>query len=221
VDAGLSASVLLTRICGAGISPDSIRAICLTHDHFSDHVVGAEATARRLGIPICLTEGTAGAVKWKNHPELRIIKPFHPFDVGEIEVMAFPIPHDAADPVGYRFAADDERVAIATDLGHLPRHVRQILSGSDEILLEANYDQALLDESAYPAALLERIGGDRGHLSNSQFCDFILRDLDNRTKKLYAAHLSSTNNRPSILKLMAEQALRDAGLTPELIILKD
>lgn len=58
IDAGLSCREIRRRIELAGASMPQPSAIFLTHEH-SDHVKGARVTARRLGVPVICTPGTA------------------------------------------------------------------------------------------------------------------------------------------------------------------
>lgn len=78
----------------------------------------------------------------------------------------FPIPHDAAEPVGYAFAAQGIKVAVATDLGHLSDSWMDPLEGCDLLLLESNHDVEMLKAGRYPYELKRRILGRKGHLSN-------------------------------------------------------
>jgi phosphoribosyl 1,2-cyclic phosphodiesterase len=64
VDAGLSCREILRRMKAAGEDPTALDAILITHEH-QDHVQGLAVTARRLGIPVYLTEPTHRAwVRW-------------------------------------------------------------------------------------------------------------------------------------------------------------
>lgn len=57
VDAGLSCRELLRRLAAAGEDAESLDAILITHEHV-DHVAGLAVLARRLRIPVLLTEPT-------------------------------------------------------------------------------------------------------------------------------------------------------------------
>jgi phosphoribosyl 1,2-cyclic phosphodiesterase len=57
IDAGLSCRELLRRMAAAGEDAESLDAILITHEHV-DHVAGLAVLARRLRIPVFLTEPT-------------------------------------------------------------------------------------------------------------------------------------------------------------------
>jgi phosphoribosyl 1,2-cyclic phosphodiesterase len=64
VDAGLSCRELVKRMKSAGENPETLDAILITHEH-QDHVQGLAVTARKLGIPVYITEPTHRAwVRW-------------------------------------------------------------------------------------------------------------------------------------------------------------
>jgi phosphoribosyl 1,2-cyclic phosphodiesterase len=71
VDAGLSCRELIKRMRIAGEDPEALDAILITHEH-QDHVQGLAVAARKLGIPVYLTEPTHRAwVRWMT-PRKRI-----------------------------------------------------------------------------------------------------------------------------------------------------
>ena len=209
VDAGLSRKETFERLTAAGVRPDSLTAILITHEH-SDHISGLHAIAKKLNIPVYMSRLTAPAVfqtasdgAEEFTPRLELFAAGSSFTIGDIDVTSFTIPHDAADPVGFSFRAEGIKIAIATDLGYMPESIRFHLRGSDVLLLEANPDLEMLKVGPYPWALKQRIMGRNGHLSNDVACTFIRHDLDTSTSTLILGHLSAHNNHPEIVRLMA------------------
>jgi phosphoribosyl 1,2-cyclic phosphodiesterase len=209
-----------------GEDPQSLSAILITHEH-SDHIYGLATLAKKLRIPVFMTGAThaawARAMRTVNgeRPQLERLERFesgHRFQIGDIEVKPFTIPHDAADPVGFSFRAEGVKISIATDLGYMPDSIRFHLRSSDALLLESNHDVEMLKVGPYPWALKQRIMGRNGHLSNDVACNFIRDELDTRTSTLILGHLSAQNNHPEIVRLMAEQALDGRNLFTRLVI---
>jgi phosphoribosyl 1,2-cyclic phosphodiesterase len=135
----------------------------------------------------------------------------HRFQVGDIEVRPFTIPHDAADPVGFTFRAEGIKVGFVTDLGYLPASVRDHLRGCDVLVMESNHDLEMLRLGPYPWAVKQRVMSRVGHLSNEALADFFSNDYDNHATFVVLAHLSQQNNHPEIARREAERALAARG----------
>jgi len=73
-------------------------------------------------------------------PGLEYFQSGQPFEIGDIAISPFTIPHDAADPVGFVFRTEGVRMAFATDLGYISPNVKAQLKGVDLLLLESNHD---------------------------------------------------------------------------------
>jgi phosphoribosyl 1,2-cyclic phosphodiesterase len=199
VDAGLSARQLqiLLRQHAAYHSP--LIGILITHEH-SDHIAGADVLARQSGAALVATSRTLSAMRLGARVDRRPIESGAGMTLGPFEIQAFPVPHDAADPVGYRVAFGTWRVGLATDLGHCSRHVHDALRDTHLTIIESNHDRGRLAANpGYPALLKKRISGDRGHLANEQTAELLqdLADTDH-DRWVWLAHLSEENNRPSI-----------------------
>jgi phosphoribosyl 1,2-cyclic phosphodiesterase len=219
VDAGISCRETFKRMKGLGEEPQSLSAILITHEH-SDHVAGLATLAKRLRIPVFMTGATHQA--WSRamrnqtgeRPQLDKFESFeagHGFQVGDIAVRPFTIPHDAADPVGFTFRAEGIKVGVATDLGYLPVSVRDHLRGCDVLVMESNHDLEMLRVGPYPWSVKQRVMSRVGHLSNGALADFFTNDYDNSATFVVLAHLSEQNNHPGIARREAEKALAARG----------
>lgn len=219
VDAGLSCRETFKRMKAVGGDPQALSAILITHEH-SDHVNGLAILAKKLRIPVFMTGAThqawARALRDANgeKPQLEKFERFesgHSFQVGDILVKPFTIPHDAADPVGFTFRVEGIKVGFATDLGYLPVSVRDHLCGSDVLVMESNHDLEMLRVGPYPWSVKQRVMSRVGHLSNGALADFFSKDYDNHATFVVLAHLSQENNHPEIARREAERALAARG----------
>jgi len=129
------------------------------------------------------------------------------FSIGDIEVTPFTIPHDAADPCGFVFAAEGARMALATDLGYMPPNVKAALRRIDVLLLESNHDLEMLKDGPYPWSVKQRVLSRVGHLSNHATAEFLEQDYDGTASFIVLGHLSESNNAPELARMAAEQAL--------------
>jgi phosphoribosyl 1,2-cyclic phosphodiesterase len=146
------------------------------------------------------------------------IRPGCRFTIGDIEVDAFTIPHDAADPIAFSFCSQGLRAAVCTDLGYVPESVKRQLFGCQILVLESNHDLEMLKVGPYPWHIKQRVMSRTGHLSNLAVADFLEQELDAETQVLVLAHLSENNNHPAIARMSAEQALQVRGAAPKLVL---
>jgi phosphoribosyl 1,2-cyclic phosphodiesterase len=219
VDAGVSCREIFKRMKSVGDDAHTLAAILITHEH-TDHIYGLGTLAKKLRIPIFMTGAThqawARAMRDENgvRPQLERLERFeagYRFQVGDIEVKPFTIPHDAADPVGFTFRAEGIKVGVVTDLGYVPVSVRDHLRGSDVLVMESNHDLEMLRGGPYPWSVKQRVMSRVGHLSNHALADFFSSDYDNNATFVVLAHLSEQNNHPEIARREAEKALAARG----------
>ncbi len=201
IDTGLSGVNIQKSLLSIGVEPSKIDAIFITHEH-SDHIHGAGVLSRRFSIPIYATEKTWNSMSnyvGKVSPDnKRFVYKQEKCFVNDITILPFQIPHDAADPVGYSVSADDKKISIATDIGHITDEIKQNICDSDIILIEANHDLDMLKNGSYPYILKKRIMGDYGHLSNYNCANLLTDIFSDKLKYIFLGHLSKENNRPSI-----------------------
>ena len=199
VDAGITAKRITGALGDIGRNPAELQAILLTHEH-SDHIQGLGVMSRKYHIPIYATGGTLrGLIGNKSlgsiDPALfHTIRADETFEIGNIRVRPFEIPHDAAEPVGFRLEDGSACAAVATDMGCYDDYIVQNLQGLDLILLESNHDVNMLQVGPYPYPLKRRILGDRGHLSNDTAGHLLCEILHDGMKEIILGHLSKENN---------------------------
>ena len=140
-------------------------------------------------------------------PSVQYFQAGRPFQIGEISVSPFTIPHDAADPVGFVFQAEGVRMAVATDLGYITPNVKAQLRNVDLLLLESNHDLEMLRDGPYPWSVKQRVLSRVGHLSNEAASDFLESSYDGQATYVILAHLSESNNQPDLARVTAERAL--------------
>jgi phosphoribosyl 1,2-cyclic phosphodiesterase len=142
------------------------------------------------------------------------------FEIGDISVSPFTIPHDAADPCGFVFRAEGVRMAFATDLGYIPPNVKAQLQELDLLLLESNHDLEMLRDGPYPWPVKQRVLSRVGHLSNEAAAAFLENDYDGQAAYVILAHLSESNNLPELARVTAERALNGrASLLANMLLL--
>jgi phosphoribosyl 1,2-cyclic phosphodiesterase len=216
IDAGLGRKEMLRRFEALGRErPEHVDAVLITHEH-SDHCSGMAQMSREWKCPAYLTEPTHREIlkMCEDGPVRKIerIVYVHPgvrFEIGDIEVTAFAIPHDAADPVGYAFRCNGTKVVIVTDLGYMPELVKHYLRDADFLVLESNHDLEMLKVGPYPWYIKQRVMSRTGHLSNTVVSEFLADAelFDARPRHLVLAHLSEQNNTPDLARISAEEAL--------------
>lgn len=220
IDAGLSMRELGRRLASIGEEWNRVDAILITHEH-SDHVAALPVLSRsdKVHAPIYMTHLTAPAIDWgEGEPLLNTFQAGASFQIGDIEVNSFSIPHDALDPVGFCFEAEGVRLGVVTDLGYVPESVKFHLRRADLLLLEANHDLDMLKVGPYPWAVKQRVMSRVGHLSNLGMSEYLAEDFDGGARNLVLGHLSEQNNHPEIARMFAAQALESRGARTRLSI---
>jgi phosphoribosyl 1,2-cyclic phosphodiesterase len=222
VDAGLGKRETLARLAAvekdlpagqAGI--DRLDGILITHEH-NDHCSGLPQMLGLWKAPLYVTEPTMEALN-SVLPDtlgkrLRGVETIHAgqrFCVGDIEIHAFAIPHDAADPIGFTFRCNGAKLALVTDLGYMPELVKVHLRGADCLVLESNHDLDMLKVGPYPWVVKQRVLSRTGHLSNHAVSEYLADPdgFDAHARYLVLAHLSQENNNPDVARISAEEAL--------------
>lgn len=208
IDAGLSRRKLRQRLEEAGVAINGLAGILLTHEH-ADHAAHAGKVSSEFGCPIYLSHGTSEMLEREEKLERReCFRPGAAFEIGGVKVTPFSVPHDAREPVGFRFEAEGVRITYVLDLGILTTLVKEYLRECDGILVEANHDLELLRRGPYPWHIKQRVMGRTGHLSNEALKEFIESDFDGAARHLVLAHLSENNNSPELAQIAIDEGLK-------------
>ena len=229
VDAGFSPRQIRQRLAMIGRTPENLSAIFITHEH-ADHISGLFGLAEKLRIPIYCNRDTQEAIAWafkerwngKRDPlfdgmektaadfiqklEWRLFQTGDRFELNDLLVETFPIPHDAQDPVGYLLRTTGGNFGFATDLGHMTKLVMERIRAANVLVLESNHDVRMLQDSHRSWHLKQRILGRHGHLSNEAAAEAAEQIMSADLKHLYLAHLSRECNKPELaMRVMTER----------------
>jgi phosphoribosyl 1,2-cyclic phosphodiesterase len=210
VDCGFSVREAKRRLERLSLAPEDIDALLVTHEH-SDHAGGVAAFSRRYRKPVWLTAGTLDAMRDAGVHDSRTFHAHELLALGDLQIEPYPVPHDAREPCQFLFSDGDRRLGLLTDSGSVTPHMQRVLDRCDALLLECNHDEDMLAAGPYPESLKRRVGGDFGHLANTQ-AEALLAAMDtSRLSHLVAMHLSEKNNTEA---LALEALSRALGCTP-------
>ena len=212
IDAGLSCLQIKKRLKAIRESLADIQAIIITHEH-SDHMRGIGVICRQYDIPVYLTPTTRDQAKryFLFNETLRSFDG-NAFHVGDLQIEAFPVPHDAADPVGFIISDGEVRVVVATDIGAPDPQLVERFGGAHFVVLEANHDPDMLENGPYPRYLKRRIAGPEGHLANEDTANVIIGSYTPHLQGVMLAHLSRFNNTPDVALKTVSETLGSNGL---------
>lgn len=217
IDCGISAKRIKESLYSIGES--SVDAILITHEH-SDHICGLKVLTKAFCVPVYATAPT-----WEQLEKVsesiplfnkQIAIPGKTFFIGDIDVTPVLTSHDSALSVGYIFNCGGTKYALATDNGRLTGEFAEYLKGCDTALIEANYDEEMLENGPYPYPLKKRIASHIGHMSNSQAAKLACALSRSGTKRIVLGHLSKENNTPSVAYNTVKEALKNENLSVSL-----
>ena len=204
VDAGFSARRLNALLEPVGESLERIDAVFLTHEH-GDHAGGIGGLKKYPHIQIFANAATARAVQGnlEHRPDWQFFETGTRFWFRDLEIESFAVPHDAQEPVGFRFTtgadgdlfAPKRSLTWLTDLGYAPQNVREAIRSCEVVVVEANHCPELLKNDARrPWSLKQRIGGRHGHLSNEAARALLAEVASPQWRRVYLTHMSRDCN---------------------------
>jgi phosphoribosyl 1,2-cyclic phosphodiesterase len=236
VDAGFSPLQIRKRLASIGRTPEKLSAILITHEH-SDHISGLLGLADKFHIPVFCNRGTqdgtiwAFKTKWESKKaaaltgaegtahlkakiDWRLFDTGSGFEIGDVAIETFSIPHDAQDPVGFILRTASGNIGFATDLGHVTKLVLDRIRAANVLVLESNHDVKMLQDCPRRSwALKQRILGRHGHISNATAAETVAQVMSAGLKQLYLAHLSRECNKPELAQHVMAEQLHHIGAT--------
>ena len=215
IDAGFSLRQIRKRLALIGRTPENLTAVLITHEH-SDHVQGLAQLNQKLHIPIYCNRLTKDALEYQLQEKLecRLFSTGASFDLDDLAVETFSIPHDAQDPVGFMVRTPRGNVGFLTDLGHATKLALERVRPANVLVLESNHDVKLLQDCPHrPWSLKQRILGRHGHLSNEAAADAAEQIMSANLQHLYLGHLSRQCNRPQLAFEVMSRRMEKIGAT--------
>jgi phosphoribosyl 1,2-cyclic phosphodiesterase len=167
-------------------------------------------------IPVYCNRPTLEAIEFKHETKLdsRLFITGASFELGDISVETFTIPHDAQDPVGFMLRTNEGNIGFLTDLGHTTKLVLERVRNANVLVLESNHDVKMLQDCPHrPWNLKQRILSRHGHLSNEAAADATEQIMNGELHHLYLGHLSRQCNRPELAMATVQQRLQQIGAT--------
>ena len=204
LDAGLSCKRIIDFLKEKQLTLENLSGILITHEH-ADHIAGLKVLLKKAPfLPVYSTKGTLEAIRNKGIivNNSIIINPNQNINLSNCDCIPFNVPHDAEQPVGFRFEKSKRVMSIATDLGRITQEVIEYTQDADILCLESNYDPEMLRYCQYPYWLKNRIKGPNGHLPN-EGSRGVLSRMNKVPCDLILMHLSQESNTPEL----ARQAL--------------
>lgn len=217
IDAGIGIRNVTKSLREYGVAFEKIKAILITHDH-ADHIKTVGCFGDKYNIPVYATETVHEGIQRNRvvqanlYQSKRVIEKEVPFTITDFNITAFDVPHDSIENVGYHIEFEGQALVVVTDIGRITDKIRDYACRANHLVIEANYDEYMLQTGRYPYYLKERIKNGMGHLSNRLSAEFIASIYNENLRNIWLCHLSQDNNHPEIAFKTVEQALATNGI---------
>ncbi|HEY5315055.1 MAG TPA: MBL fold metallo-hydrolase [Pirellulales bacterium] len=233
IDMGLGPRQLARRLHLAGVSWSRVHAVLLSHthgDHWNARTI-SHLVARQITL-LCHHEHAralqAVSPAMRELDTQRLLRRYddgEPFSLGPWQCRPLVVEHDSRPTFGFRFESPSDlfaagwSLAYLSDLGTWDDALAAAIAEADVLALEFNHDVGLQRSSGRSAALIDRVLGDEGHLSNDQAAALLQQAIagssPGRLKHVVQLHLSRDCNRPALAAIAARQALAACGSTAQ------
>ena len=226
IDAGIGIRSFKKYFREYGFTYPTLKAILVTHDH-TDHVKAVGALSGEYNLEVFATEEVHKGIlnnyytHKKVRPELcRTYLPGDDWSIGPFHITTFTVPHDASHNCGYFIETATTNFCFITDAGSFTPEMISFVRRARNLVIEANYDAAMLDEGPYPLHLKKRIKAPTGHACNAETARILEENLAATTENIWLCHLSEENNHPELARKTIAQALERSDCKSQLHVLR-
>ena len=226
IDAGIGIRSFKKYFREYGFTYPTLKAILVTHDH-TDHVKAVGALSGEYNLEVFATEEVHKGIlnnyytHKKVRPELcRTYLPGDDWSIGPFHITTFTVPHDASHNCGYFIETATTNFCFITDAGSFTPEMISFIRRARNLVVEANYDAAMLDEGPYPLHLKKRIKAPTGHACNAETARILEENVAATTENIWLCHLSEENNHPELARKTIAQALDLADCKAQLHVLR-
>ena len=196
IDVGFNNPKIKMILKNYDTSFDEINGILITHTH-KDHISGLSSIIKKHHIKV-YTNVIMYPELSKIIDEENIIICDDDYQIDCFNISTIHTSHDALGSVGFIINDETNSLVYITDTGYINQVYMERLMNKNLYIMESNHDIELLMTGPYPYILKQRVVGDKGHLSNEMAGNYLKDMIGDNTKKIVLAHLSETNNEPSI-----------------------
>ena len=226
IDAGIGIRSFKKYFREYGFTCPTLKAILVTHDH-TDHVKAVGALSCEYHLDVFATEDVHQGILTNYHthkkvrPEFcRTYLPGDDWSIGPFHITTFTVPHDASHNCGYFIETATTNFCFITDAGSFTPEMISFIRRARNLVIEANYDAAMLDEGPYPLHLKKRIKAPTGHACNAETARILEENLAATTENIWLCHLSEENNHPELARKTIAQALERSECKSQLHVLR-
>lgn len=205
IDAGISIKSACER--NPSIKYNEITDLFITHEH-GDHVKYIDTVLKKTNSRLYISKKSFDALDKVLLDKLvgkkiGFIEGNSRYKINDdIYLYTIPLMHDCAEIFGFIIEeiSTGKRIGYFTDTGIFPSKYKELIKTLDALIIEANHNIELLQNSDRGYALIYRILSPNGHMSN-QACYELLSDaLTNRTKVVILGHVSLECNSKECLE---------------------
>ncbi len=209
IDAGVTGKAIAEALNNIGESPSALDAILVTHEHI-DHIRSVGILSRKYNIPIYANaktwEAMSPTIKEVAFSNVRLFDSRRDFYIGDFNIAPVRTSHDAEESVGFIIVNKGRKLAYITDAGYIQEDQLERAAGAGLVFIESNHDIDMLRSGPYPYPLKQRILSNKGHLSNADCAQALIKLYTSGVKRAILGHLSKDNNTES----MAASTMLDA-----------